>query len=216
LQDIPFEALSGMITNPFNPPKPGYDDPHAGIDIAVQIPGSQVAVAGQPVQAVMAGSVAMVAVDRFPFGNALIIETPLERLPATWQIVAGLPTPSPTLPPLSALTCPPYPLLAEVDENRRSIYTLYGHLAEAPSLAQGDEVTCGQVVGSVGGSGNALNPHLHYETRIGPSGILLAPIAHYDASATAEEMSAYCLWSVSGVFQIVDPHNALGILPPGD
>ena len=214
LQDTPFESLTAMISNPYHPPRPGYDDPHAGIDLAVQLPGSQVAVSGHLVQAAIAGRVAMVAVDRFPFGNALIVETPLDSLPGAWIEAAALPTPAPTLPPLSALTCPPYPALNLTGGDRRSLYTLYAHLQEAPEFSLGDPVACGQVIGAVGASGNALNPHLHYETRAAPAGIQLAPIAHYDAGASAEEMSAYCLWSVSGMFQLVDPHKALGILAP--
>lgn len=213
LQDIPFDALNGMISNPYHPPKPGYDDPHAGIDLAVLLPGGQVAVSGHPVQAVMDGRVAMVSIDRFPFGNALIIETPLDSLPPAWQTAAGVPTPAPTLAQRSALTCPPYPGLTASSSEKRSLYTLYAHLQEAPAWSPGDSVACGQRIGSIGQSGNALNPHLHYETRVAPSGIQLAPIAHYDSSASAEEMSAYCLWSVSGLFQLVDPQRALGILP---
>jgi len=57
----------------------------------------------------------------------------------------------------------------------------------------------------VGDSGNALNPHLHLEMRIGPAGITFAGMSHYDNSATSEEMAAYCTWRVSGKFQLVDP-----------
>lgn len=213
LQDIPFEAIAGMISNPYHPPKPGYDDPHAGIDIAVNLAGSEVAVAGHPVQAALPGRVAMISTDRFPFGSAVIIETPLDALPIDWQTGVEIPTLAPTLEPRSALTCPPTPVLENIDYNRRSLYTLYAHLQDPPGWALDDEISCGQVIGHVGGTGNALNPHLHFETRSGPAGIRLAPMAHYDASATAEEMSAYCQWSVSGLFQLVDPQKVLGILP---
>ena len=64
---------------------------------------------------------------------------------------------------------------------------------------------CGQAIGSVGMSGNALNPHLHLEVRVGPAGIRLESMAHYDTSATAQEMANYCRWRVSGLFQLVDP-----------
>ena len=213
LQDLPLEGMEALISNPYHPPRPGYDDPHAGIDLAVRLPDSQVAVSGHPVQAAIAGQVAMVVQNRFPFGNALVIETPLDAFPADWWSAAEVPEPAPTLPPLSALTCPPGPELSIADPNRRSLYILYAHLQSPPALQMGDTVSCGQVIGTVGESGNALNPHLHFESRVAPSGLRLTGMSHYDAGANAEEMSSYCLWSVSGLFQLVDPRNVLRLEP---
>ena len=58
-------------------------------------------------------------------------------------------------------------------------------------------------------SGNALNPHLHIEARIGPSDASFSSLAHYDASATIEEMQNYCLWRISGLFRVLDPLQVL-------
>ena len=76
-------------------------------------------------------------------------------------------------------------------------------------MQTGQEVACGQPLGAVGSSGNALNPHLHFEVRVGPSGAPLYSMAHYDASATPQEMAMYCLWRVSGWFQLFDPLKLL-------
>jgi murein DD-endopeptidase MepM/ murein hydrolase activator NlpD len=45
-----------------------------------------------------------------------------------------------------------------------TIYALYGHL-ESTAVAVGQPVSSGDVLGSVGSTGVALGPHLHFETR---------------------------------------------------
>ena len=46
--------------------------------------------------------------------------------------------------------------------------TYYGHLRQwSVQVETGDEVTCGQLLGQVGSSGNSTGPHLHFEPRIG-------------------------------------------------
>ena len=195
--------LLAAVSNPFHPPPPGSDQPHAGVDLAVTAPGSKVAQAGHAVQAFFAGRVAAVVRDRFPFGNALIVETPLQdlALPAGF----GVPTLAPTPAAIQALTCPaPAPTQSDFAAPR-SLYILYAHLPAAPAFALGDALSCGQTLGQVGMSGNALNPHLHFETRLGPPGLSFASLAHYDVSASPQEMAAYCDWSVRGIFQLVDP-----------
>jgi murein DD-endopeptidase MepM/ murein hydrolase activator NlpD len=204
-------GLLAAISNPFNPPPPGSDDPHQAIDLAVQENG--MALAGGPVQAVLAGRVAMVTQDRFPYGYSLLVETPLDKLPAAWPAELRLPTPAPTLPPPAALTCPDVTPAAPWDETRRSLYILYAHLGEEPAFQPGDPLDCGQPIGQIGQSGNALNPHLHLEVRLGPAGARFASLAHYDNTARPEEMANYCLWRVSNLFQLVDPNLLLRQLP---
>jgi len=208
LQDIPLARLSEIISNPYHPPQPGSDDPHHGVDLADLLAGSQVAVAGRPVQAALAGQVAAVIQDRFPYGNAILIETPLEETTAGWRDRVQIPAAAPTPARVSPLTCPP----ASEPFNgaaSRSIYVLYAHLQAFPALRVEDIVTCGQTIGAIGSSGNALNPHLHLEVRVGPAGLRMTSMAHYDASATLEEMSNYCLWRISGWFQMIDPFMIL-------
>lgn len=202
-----FEALVGAVSNPFNPPAPGSDDPHHGVDFAIVQSG--VAQAGGQVQNVLAGRVALVLDDRFPYGNAALVETPLEGLPDEWA--AGYVPAAPAKP--SALTCPEVEEQIFTPGDERSLYLLYAHLQEPPGLEAGQQIACGAPVGLVGQSGNAMNPHLHLEARIGPAGARFTGMAHYTNSASPSEMHQYCLWRVSGVFQLVDPLALLKNLP---
>ena len=213
LQGIPLDQLRKVVVNPYHPPRLGSDDPHQGVDLADLYPDSQMARAGMPVQVVLEGRVAMATTNRFPFGNSLLIETPLEKLPPDWLAKLQLPEPIATLAPdspqRSPLTCPDGGLKMTVNPDKRSLYLLYAHLIDKPDLKPGDPLTCGQVIGTVGKSGNALNPHLHLEIKVGPAGIRFISMAHYDASATLEEMATYCTWSISGLFQVIDPFKLL-------
>ena len=177
------------------------------MDFAVTGP-SGIALSGRPVQAVLPGRVAMALAGRFPYGNALLVETSLDRLPAQ----SLLPTLAPTVQPLAALTCPTA-APAAWDFAGRSLYLLYAHLQDPPVVEPGEDLACGQTLGAVGGSGNALNPHLHLEARLGPSGARFESLAHYDPGASPEEMANYCAWRVSGVFQMFDPMSLLAGLP---
>jgi len=213
LQDISIAQLPDQISNPYHPPAPGSDDPHQGVDLADFAPGSRMAIKGRAVQAVLPGRVAMVTQDRFPYGYAILIETPLNAYAPDGWTGAQIPTLAPTLAHVQALTCPAPGAVSSGNAGQRSLYLLYAHLQTPPQLAPGDSAACGQIIGQVGDSGNALNPHLHLEARVGPSGMTMTSLAHYDASATAEEMGNYCLWRVSGLFQLVDPMNLFALAP---
>jgi murein DD-endopeptidase MepM/ murein hydrolase activator NlpD len=193
-----------MIVNPYQPPTFGSDLPHQGVDLAERGTG-QIALAGLPVQAVLPGQVALVLNDRFPYGNAVMVETRLDDAPESWLAALQLPEPIPTLAFIPALTCPALDPLPAWSYEQRSIYLLYAHLRDAPAVQAGDQVGCAQELGAIGDSGNALNPHLHLEARSGPSAVRLESLAHYDGSATPQEMSNYCIWRVSGWFQHFDP-----------
>jgi murein DD-endopeptidase MepM/ murein hydrolase activator NlpD len=176
------------------------------------VAGDGIALEGLPVHAVLSGQVASVIQDRFPYGNALLVETPLDDLPALWQEQLQVPTPGPTLELRDPLSCPPRFELPG-DLTRRSLYLLYAHMKEPVGLQPGHELDCGQIIGAIGSSGNALNPHLHLEVRAGPSGARFSSMAHYDNSASAEEMANYCAWRVSGIFQLIDPLRLLSAVP---
>jgi murein DD-endopeptidase MepM/ murein hydrolase activator NlpD len=203
--------LLASISNPYNPPPPGSDDPHQGVDLAVQQNG--LALAGDPALAVLSGNVAMVTGDRFPYGYTLLVETPLEALPSAWMETLQPPTPAPTRPSNPALTCPVVTPQPSWDGDSRSLYILYAHLQEQAAFQPGNRIQCGQAIGRIGQSGNALNPHLHLEVRVGPSGARFSSMAHYDNTAQTEEMGNYCMWRVSDVFQLVDPLRLLAQLP---
>ena len=209
LDGIPLAQLAGMISNPYHPPVAGSDDPHQGVDFAITLPDSQVAVAGHTVNNILAGVVAAINPERFPYGRAVLVETPLSDLPAEW-LAALAPEPDPAPPAPISLSCP-----AGVDPvwdaGSRSLYILYAHLEDTADLQPETRVTCGQILGTLGMSGNALNPHLHVEIRVGPAGLRFSSMAHYDASASLEEMAAYCAWRVGGRFQLVDPLTLLAL-----
>lgn len=209
LQDIDLADLASLVSNPYFPPPPGSDNPHQGVDLAVRISGGDMAVAGHPVQAALAGRIVMAQADRFPYGNALMIETALDSQAVVFWPTGAIPPLAATLAPTTGLTCPSISL-PPPDFNKRSLYVLYAHLLTPPQGQAGQQVDCGQSIGQVGSSGNALNPHLHFEIRVGPAGMQFPSMAHYDNSATLEEMGNYCLWRTSGLFQLVDPMAVLG------
>lgn len=70
-----------------------------------------------------------------------------------------------------------YGLMVEV-EHGSGLATRYAHLS-AVTVAPGDRVTRGQVIGQVGSTGRATGPHLHYETRI--DGEAVDPMRFLDA-----------------------------------
>ncbi len=205
LSGMDLAGLPAAVSNPYRPPKPGRDDPHAGIDLAVRDPETQVALAGHEIDAALSGRVAAVIQDRFPFGNAVIVETSLSALPPDFITALNTPQVTGTLYPPGPLTCPAVSIPAGWDFSSPSLYLLYAHMAAPAQVSPGDAVTCGQPLGSVGQTGNALNPHLHLEIRAGPGGASFDGLAHYLDSATPTEMANYCAWTVSGLFQLVDP-----------
>lgn len=202
------EALLAAISNPFRPPRPGRDEPHQAVDIAVAQDG--IALPGGGVQAMMAGRVAAVIVDRFPYGNALMIET---RLSADWLAQLALPALAPTVSPNPALTCPALEPDLFPETGERSLYVLYAHMQAVPDFSLDEAVACGAELGKIGQSGNALNPHLHVEVRLGPAGARFAGMAHYVSNASTQEMSNYCSWRVRNIFQLIDPVVLLQMLP---
>ncbi len=212
LEGFALGELSGLVSNPYHPPAPGSDDPHQGVDLADLLPGSQVAVTGRQVHAVLAGEVVMLQDDRFPYGRAVLVETPLNQLPSDWNAGLNLPTPDPSPPP-SSLSCPAGGEVTWAQTGERSLYILYAHLESSADLQPGDLVTCGQMLGTLGMSGNALNPHLHLEMRVGPSNARFSGMAHYDNSASNTEMANYCAWRVGGLFQLLDPLAVLALAP---
>ncbi len=214
LAGIRLEELPQLMTGDlYNPPAPGRDDGHHGIDFAFYRFGTLSTMLGLPVQAILPGKVAAVIGNEKPYGNAIIIETPLDdtSMPA-WATI-NLPAQLATVQPDPRLTCPQPKAAPWMAETERSIYHLYAHLKERPALKIGDRVSCGQVIGEVGTTGNSVNPHLHLETRIGPAGATFTGLGHYDTRLSEGDRSNYCIWRVSGWFQMFDPMKILKTQP---
>ncbi len=203
LEDETFESLLSIITKPLDIPPFGQDVGHHGVDFAYFSRGERDSIQGIEIYAVMSGSVVLTLGDTYPYGYAILIETPLSDLPDSLQesLMANyLPVPD---DPNYRLYCPevtPPKLSGEY-----SVYHLYAHMESRPAFEIGDMVNCGDLLGTVGSTGWSSNPHLHLETRLGPSGASFQSMAHYQNTCTVEEMANYCLWRMSGYYQLFDP-----------
>jgi murein DD-endopeptidase MepM/ murein hydrolase activator NlpD len=62
------------------------------------------------------------------------------------------------------------------------VTTRYCHMVRRPSVAEGQKVTVGQIIGYVGTSGNSSGTHLHFEVHVGPG---------YASSANAVDPVAF-------------------------
>ena len=213
LADILLAGLSALIANPYNPPRLGSDDPHQGVDFADIEPETRITLEGRSVQAILAGTVAGVVVDRFPYGNAVMIETSLDKIPEDRLDILDLPAPAPIADSHPILTCPTPQATPDWETSHRSLYILYAHMQSPPMLQPGKQLACGAKIGEIGATGNALNPHLHVEMRVGPAGARFDSLAHYTASASMDEMRSYCQWRVSQAFQLIDPMDLFAIQP---
>ena len=214
LEGVSLQELPDMVAgNTFQTPMPDRDSGHPGVDFAFYRHGDRTTMLGLPLQAAMDATVAAVLPDRMPYGNAVILEVPLENVPETWLPSLNWPTPAPAVKPDARLTCPDPLALPAWDTSHRSLYLMYGHLNQPSSLHPGDSVSCGQVIGEAGTTGASVNPHLHFETRLGPANFRISSLGHYDPTTTDEERNNYCLWRVSGWFQVVDPLALLAQQP---
>lgn len=213
IEGMPRQELENSVVTPFLPPLPGSDDPHHGVDLADIDPDSGFALEGRRVNALMGGKVAGVILNRFPYGNGIILEAPLRNIAAGWVDSLDLPVIQPVDLSASPLTCPSMmPPAVSAEMSGRSLYFLYAHLKDPLAYEPGEWVTCGQQLGNIGSTGNSINPHLHLEVRVGMENIPLGSMAHYDASATIDEMNTYCLWRISGYFQRIDPMKLISYI----
>jgi murein DD-endopeptidase MepM/ murein hydrolase activator NlpD len=174
--------LQEIVSFPYDPPPPGKDTGHHGVDFSYYRRGDRLSILGVPIQSVLAGETAAVILDRPPYGNMVIIETRFEQIHI--QLVEML-----------------------AIEPGESLYLLYAHMDQAPLPGLGEPVGCGQVIGEVGNTPPEWSsaPHLHFEGRVGPPGERFGGMAYYDTSASLEELENYRRWRMSGEFRLFDP-----------
>ncbi len=181
LEDYPREKLAKIVSIPYRPPPPGWDDKHQGVDFVYhRQAGVERTIGGVPIQSILPGNVAAAIEDSFPFGNLVIIETARQDLPADWLEEFGL-------------------------EPGESLYVLYAHMADGLMVKLGQDVASCQVLGAVGASGNTEAAHLHLETRIGPQGSSFPVMSAFVLGVTKEKRQNYDLWRTSMVFRHFDP-----------
>lgn len=188
LASVPLDDIRSVVSDPYDPPLMGKDDRHQGVDFAFYRRYGRASIAGEQVQAVLGGRVSGIVVDRFPYGNAMIVETPYWFLPAEIQQEV------------------------EITETQ-SIYTLYGHLESIVVQKISNEIDACQAIGIVGKSGNTDVEHLHLEMRIGLSNQVIPSMGNYVPDITAAEKETYVFWRTSGAFLHFNPIQLLDITP---
>ncbi len=202
-------SIAEIMTQAFKMPRPGNDDGHQGVDFSFYRRNEKVGIEGLQVYSALPGTVVTVINNNWPYGNAVIIETPLELLSPELISILQIPSLQPTVMPDPRVNCPAGELSFSLDQETRSLYVLYGHLMERVTLPVGEKVECGQQIGVVGNTGYSSNPHLHFETRVGPSGARFDSMAYYTVDSTVSERYNYCVWRVSNLFQLFDPMTLL-------
>jgi murein DD-endopeptidase MepM/ murein hydrolase activator NlpD len=206
LQAIDRTELEGIITQQFELPPAGEDSGHHGVDFGFWRRGNLTSIEGVPVISVFPGKVAS-AYNRIrnPYGYMVIVETPLSSLPKDFIDSIQLSEES-SVPasPSNRLTCPTG-FADWWDPNAQSLYVLYAHMKEPPAVKLGQTLSAGEQVGLVGNTGASSAPHLHLEMRIGPSDASFTSMGHYDSTTTDLERHNYCMWRISGEFQLFDP-----------
>lgn len=210
LEGLALDELNQIVTNPLATPHPGTDDGHHGIDLAFYRWGTLTTMKGLPVLAALPGVVAAVVENRPPYGNMVIIETPLETISQAERNALELPAAAPTIDPtMTVMQCPDEVAAGITTNTGRSVYLLYAHMENKPLVVAGDSVACGQPIGTVGTTGMSVNEHLHLEARVGPGGARFKGMAFYDTGASEQELSSYCLWRTSRTFQLLNPLSVL-------
>jgi len=184
LEIHPLEVLPKIVSDPYRPPPAGRDERHHGVDFSHYLFGGLTTIQGVVVQSVMPGVTAATISDSFPYGNIAIIETPFIDLPDSLTVRLQI-------------------------KPGESLYILYAHLEQPPMVALGEYIPACHPLGSVGKSGNAGVTHLHFETRIGRSGVRFPVMSYYLADTTPEEEENYFLWRTSGEFMHFDPLELL-------
>ena len=212
LQGIALSDLRLITSNPFYFKYPFSEGPsgdknHPAVDLGFYHFKSFSTDAGFPIQALLPGKVVEVLDNRFPYGNMILIETPLQDLSPELQALIKIPQPYPDEEIKTHSTCQPDQSRISWSDTAKSIYSLYAHMQAPSTLKPGDIVQCGELIGAIGASGNSSTniEHLHLEIRIGPADAKFGTISDYLSSSTPEERYNYCIWALSEIFLPINP-----------
>ncbi|MCE1253551.1 MAG: hypothetical protein LWX83_08390 [Anaerolineae bacterium] len=178
LQGIGFGELPSIISQLYNVPDPLKDTGHHGVDLGSYDYHGKL-IYDWPIQAVFAGKVVGIIIDRPPIGNTIILESTYNELPPEVIQLKGI-------------------------KQGQSLYHMYSHMLNPPTLKIGDRVILAQEIGRVGKS-QTVEAHLHLEMVIGVSGQTFSSMAYYNANATEDEKKEYMYWRTSGTFVAFDP-----------
>ncbi len=135
LEDIQLNELSSIISTPFSQTGLELDDGHHGTDFAYWSRGTHTTMVGLPIHSVLNGKVAGVINDVKPYGNLIIIETPIDSHP--FEICGNF-----LSPPVQQTPYPYNPRMEFCTSlksqswsiDTKSLYLLYGHMLEAISV----------------------------------------------------------------------------------
>jgi len=177
--------LREIISAPYAPPPPGKEERHHGVDFSYYRRGERLSIQGVGVQSILPGTVRASISGSFPYGNFVIVETQFIELSESLQEELGI-------------------------KQGESLYLLYAHMEEEPIVKLGEDLQACQSIGYVGKSGNAAEPHLHLEARLGIPGQVFTEMAYYSTQTTELERENYVLWRTSGEFRHLDPMLILG------
>ncbi|MBN2501496.1 MAG: M23 family metallopeptidase [Anaerolineales bacterium] len=195
LKDHDIYRLRTYVSNAYaTPATSNKEEGHHGVDFAYYYKdGDGAPILGIDIQAIAPGRIAAMMVDKLPYGNMVMIETPYEMLAPELIAYFGI-------------------------GPETSFYHLYAHMLNPPEWNVGDLVNCGQTLGQVGNTGFSGNEHLHLETRTGPANYdFSGGLAYYSTAASDVERGNYELWRSSGTFVHFDPIPFFEVFfPPGE
>jgi murein DD-endopeptidase MepM/ murein hydrolase activator NlpD len=203
LHGRPIDDLRLYVSKPYDPPKTYDDGAHPAIDLYYD------GIEGTPLFSILAGRVSTLINDTYPYGNAIIIETPLDQNSNFADDLTIFPTPIPTITFNGDTVCGGQQFGEVFSSNELSLYTLYAHLQDTPTLTIRQAIQCGQSIDRIGTTGNSAIAHVHIEMRVGPSDARFGTIGNYLENTTGLERYNYCIWYRSGIFQSIDPMKIL-------
>jgi hypothetical protein len=184
IEGVEIFELPEIISQLFNVPNQLSDIGHHGVDLGSYNFHGQY-LYEIPIRAILTGNVAGITVNRPPIGNVVILETKYADLPEFLQQNLVI-TPG------------------------ESLYHFYGHMIDEPVFALGTRIECGEQINLLGKS-QTVEAHLHLETRIGKSNLLVGPMAFYDAATSEEERAEYLWWRTSGELRAIDPMSIFSL-----